>query len=152
MLHLQDFNSFLTQIFESNVGTWVQSLSEDPRWSTMQDMGFKEVNRSTRPGTRSDSFLVEAPDGKLFILTKAGYVRRPGTPKYGMGISNSVDAEDLPAMLIYLMERYKPYFKRKIGRSPSPEEIKILDQIENLKKAEEKKRGLGRSSSPSPAL
>ena len=148
MFHLQDFSAYSSQLFESRTLSWPQRLSDDQNWSTLEAMGFKEVDRATRPRTRPDSFLVEAPDGKLFILTKAGYVRRPIPYPHarGMGISLSLGGADLPLMLIYLMKRYKPYFKRKIGRHPTPEEYKILDQIENTWKAELKARGLEATS------
>jgi hypothetical protein len=113
-------------------------------------MGFKEGDRSTRPGTRKDSFLVDAPDGKSFVLTRAGYVRDPVGygPHQQMAILFHTGEEDLPALLFYLIERYKKRFQKKIGRNPTPAEAQTLVEIENIRRTEEAALGL----TPPPGL
>jgi len=93
-------------------------------------MGFSAGVGSSR--TKKDTHIVEAPDGKKFHLTKAGYVRTPTS-----GISATFGKEDLDTMLFYLIERYYGRWKRKIGRNPSPEDAKLDLEIQKIRDAED---------------
>jgi len=93
-------------------------------------MGFSAGVGSSR--TKKDTHIVEAPDGKKFHLTKAGYVRTPTS-----GISATFGQEDLDTMLFYLIERYYGIWKRKIGRNPSPEDAKLDLEIQKIRDAED---------------
>ena len=159
-MRIQNFSLFSSQLHETvfipglhspKAPAWPARLSDEPRWEVLQTMGFKEVDRSTRPGTRKDSFLVDAPDGKSFVLTRAGYIRNPvgNGPHQQMAISfSSSRSEDLPTLLFYLIERYQPYFRKKIGRNPTPAEAQTLAEIENIRRTEEAALGL----TPPPGL
>jgi len=159
-MRIQNFSLFSSHLHETvfipglhspKASAWPARLSDEPRWAVLQTMGFKEVDRSTRPGTRKDSFLVDAPDGKSFVLTRAGYIRNPVGfgPHQQMAISfSSGRAKDLPTLLFYLIERYQPYFRKKIGRNPTPAEAQTLAEIENIRRTEEAALGL----TPPPGL
>ena len=102
--------------------TWPLRLEDSPRWNILSQMGFSEVSKS--PYVQKDTFVVEAPDGKRFHLTKAGYVR---TPKSGK--SATFGQEDIDTMFFYLIERYFSRWLKKIGSKPSLEDQAILAEI-----------------------
>ena len=110
--------------------TWPLRLEDSPRWNILSQMGFSEVSKS--PYVQKDTFVVEAPDGKRFHLTKAGYVR---TPKSGK--SATFGQEDIDTMFFYLIERYFSRWLKKIGSKPSLEDQAILAEIKKIRDEED---------------
>lgn len=138
MKHLQPFNQFFSlhemaskvSVRTPKIGSWVSNLEDSPRWHILSGMGFSAGVGSSR--TKKDTHIVEAPDGKKFHLTKAGYVRTPTS-----GISATFGQEDLDIMLFYLIERYYGRWKRKIGRNPNPEDAKLDLEIQKIRDTED---------------
>ena len=138
MKYLQNFKNFnlLQEDFgkisvrTTKLKTWPLQLEDSPRWNILSQMGFSEVSKS--PYVQKDTFVVEAPDGKRFHLTKAGYVRTPKS-----GISATFGQEDIDTMFFYLIERYFSRWLKKIGRKPSPEDQAILAEIKKIRDEED---------------
>lgn len=141
MHHILQFEKFVlnemgtTKIYPSRTppAVWPSKLEDSPNWDILKSMGFIEKRIITHTGT----FVVQAPDGQAYSLTKAGYVRT--SPIYMLTYAGP---KNIDGMFLYLINKYLPSWKKKIGGNLNHNESQILAKIQQLKDSEEKKLNL----------
>jgi len=140
MQHILKFEKFVlnegtSKIYPSRTppAVWPSKLEDSPNWDILKSMGFTEEGIIPRTGT----FVVRAPDGQAYNLTKSGYVRN--SPIYMLTYAgpNNIDG-----MFLYLINKYLTSWKKKIGGNLNDDDLQILTKIQQLKDSEEKKLNL----------
>jgi len=140
MQHILEFEKFVlneetSKIYPSRTApaVWPSKLEDSPNWDILKSMGFTEKGIITRTGT----FVVQDPDGQEYSLTKSGYVRTSPTYMLTYAGPNNIDG-----MFLYLINKYLPSWKKKIGGNLNDDDLQILAKIQQLKDSEEKKLNL----------
>ena len=135
MQHILKFEKFVlnegtSKIYPSRTppAVWPSKLEDSPNWDILKSMGFTEEGIIPRTGT----FVVRAPDGQAYNLTKSEYVRN--SPIYMLTYAgpNNIDG-----MFLYLINKYLTSWKKKIGGNLNDDDLQILTKIQQLKDSEE---------------
>jgi len=140
MIYINKFKTFVlnektTKISpdRTSPSVWPSRLDDSPYWDILKSMGFTEKRIITHTGT----FVIEAPDGQIYNLTKSGYLRVD--PKYMLTYAGP---QNIDGLFLFLIKRYLPSWKKKIGRNSNDNHLKILAKIQQLIDLEEKKLNL----------
>lgn len=140
MNYINEFKTFVLNERSTKISpdrtspsVWPSKLDDSPYWDILKSMGFTEKRILTQTGT----FVIEAPDGQVYNLTKSGYLRT--NPKYMLTYAGP---QNIDGLFLYLIKRYLPSWKKKIGRNSNDHNLKILAKIQQLIDSEEKKLNL----------